>query len=352
GSGDPNQAFLLHGPRYGQRMAFPPTVDDFYATASEFARNSLDAHVHRKHHLVALYAGTSLEHLAKGCLVRRSPALITELRNEDRFRSLLLLLGISSASVPPQLRTVGLRGALQRIRPLVTSKATWDHLMTLADMRDGTVHAAAGNEVEGRLVVAFVQHADALVDDLGRDRVGFWGNRLEVANQLLAVASDEVLHRVQVKIAAARADFAEYDALLLEAIRHWAATQVLGRDQAFAECAACDSQGVATGSRDVGADDFERDPDGNILRPILSVLFYAESFACPVCGLKLDSPAEIEAAEMESAWDEGTEEVDIYSPPYDEDAEYERWREERGGEGRGRTLDRRRPLPYQGSRPA
>jgi hypothetical protein len=312
-------------------MAVPPTVDDFYATASEFARNSLDAHVYQKHHLVALYAGTSLEHLAKGCLVRRSPALITELRNEKSFLSLLLLLGITSASVPPQLHTVGLRGALERAKPLVTSNANWNDLMTLADMRDGTVHAAAGDEVEGRLVVAFVQHADALVDDLGRDRAGFWGNRLEVANQLLADASNEVLHRVQVKIVAARANLAEYDPVLLEAIRHWAAAQVLSRDQAFAECVACNSQGVATGFRDVGAEDFERDPDGNILRPILSVSFYAESFACSVCGLKLGSLGEIRAAEMEVAWDEGPEEVDTYSQPYDEDAEYERSREEHRG---------------------
>jgi len=203
--------------------------------------------------------------------------------------------------------------------------------MTLAEMRDGTVHAAADDEVEGRLVAAFVQHADALVADLGRDRAGFWGNRLEVADRLLADASNEVLHRVQVRIAAARADFAEFDEVMLESIRHWAAAQILDRDQAFTECASCDSQGVATRFRDVGAEDFEVGQDGKILRPILSVRFHAESFACSVCGLKLDSPAEIEVAGMELTWDEGPEEVDVYSPPHDEDADYEHWREERPG---------------------
>src|ERR1700747_2899783 len=103
-------------------MASSPTVDDFYRTACEFARSSLDAHVRQKHHLVALYAGTSLEHLAKACLAKRSPALITELRNEDSFRSLLLLVGVTAVSTSPKLRTVGLRGALQRARFLVTSK--------------------------------------------------------------------------------------------------------------------------------------------------------------------------------------------------------------------------------------
>jgi hypothetical protein len=208
-------------------MAFPPTIDDLYSSAREFARNSIEAHVYRKHHLVALYAGTSLEHLAKASLTRRSPALIGELRGEDSFRSLLLLLGITVGSTPPPRRTIGLRGALQRARLLVTSNASWDHLMTLADMRDGTVHAAANDEVEEQLIVAFVQHADALLADLGRDRGEFWGPQLSVANTLLTDASNRVAHRVQVRLAAARARLVPYDANLLQAIRQWAGAQAL-----------------------------------------------------------------------------------------------------------------------------
>lgn len=200
--------------------------------------------------------------------------------------------------------------------------------MTLADMRDGTVHAAANDEVEEHLMMAFVQHADALLADLGRDLGAFWGPQLDVANTLLADASNRVAHRVQVKLAAARASFAEYDTNLLQAIRQWAAVEVLSRDQAHTECAACSSQGVASGFRHVDVSEHETDPSGNIRRPILSVWFSAESFSCPVCGLRLDSPAEMTAAGMEETWDEGPEQVDDYSEPYDEDEGYERRREE------------------------
>lgn len=302
-------------------MAFPPSADDLCDSAKEFARNSIDAHVYRKHHLVALYAGTSLEHLTKACLTRRSPALIVELRGEDSFRPLLLLLEITAGSTPLSLRTVGLRGALQRARLLITSSANWDHLMTLADMRDGTVHAAANDEVEEQLVVTFVQHANALLADLGRDRHEFWGPQLNVVNTLLADASDRTVHSIEVKLAAARAKFDVYDADLLQAIRQWADLRVLDTDyEAHYQCPACHSQGVATGLRDVRASDHERDPGGNVLRPILNVWFSAESFVCPICGLRLDSSAEITAAGMESTRDEGL--------PYDEDEDYERRREE------------------------
>ena len=309
-------------------MVFPPTTDDLCGSAQEFARSSINAHVSRKHHLVALYAGTSLEHLAKASLTSRSPALIGELRGEDSFRPLLLLLKITAGSTPPPRRTVGLRVALQRARLLVTSNANWDHLMTLADMRDGTVHAAANDEVEDQLMVAFVQHADALLADLSRGRGAFWGPQLDVADTLLAHASNRVAHRVQVKLAAARANFAGYDTHLLQAIRQWAAVEALSRDQAHTECPACSSQGVASGFRHVDVSEHETDPNGNILRPILTVWFSAESFACAVCGLRLDSSAEMTAAGMEETWDEGPEQVDDYSQPYDEDEGYEHRREE------------------------
>ena len=87
-------------------------------------------------------------------------------------------------------------------------------------------------------------------------------------------------------------------------------------------------QGVASGFRHVDVSEYETDPSGNILRPILTVWFSAESFACPVCGLRLDSSAEMTAAGMEETWDEGPEQVDDYSQPYDEDEGYERKREE------------------------
>jgi predicted RNA-binding Zn-ribbon protein involved in translation (DUF1610 family) len=177
------------------------------------------------------------------------------------------------------------------------------------------------------VLVGSLQHADALLADLGRDHGEFWGPQLDVANTLLAHANYRVAHRVQVKLAAARVNFAAYDTNLLQAIRQWTGVQVLSREQAHVECPACGSQGVATGFRHAGVSDREREPSGKFVRPILGVWFSAGSFACPICGLRLDSSAEIAAAGMEETWDEGPEQVDDYSPPYDEDEDCDRRRE-------------------------
>ena len=99
----------------------------------------------------------------KACLAARSPAFLVELRNsEDNWATLVRLLGFAEGD-PGRLRTVGLRETFLRVKTFVTSKASKDHLDTLIALRDGTIHAALSDEVEESLLVAFAQHADALI---------------------------------------------------------------------------------------------------------------------------------------------------------------------------------------------
>jgi len=159
-------------------MADPFSPDAFYGSAGEFALSALEAHHAGNHRRVPLDAGTALEHLAKACLARRSPALLAELKGESSIGSVIGLLRIEGAGVPAIVRTVGLSGALERAGRFVRSKAAKDDLGILVDMRNGIVHAAEGAEVEERILAAFVQQADALLADLGRDREDFWGGQL------------------------------------------------------------------------------------------------------------------------------------------------------------------------------
>lgn len=73
----------------------------------------------------------------------------------------------------------------------VASPASQADLRLLVDLRDGTVHAGQNEQVEERLVVAFIQQADAFLEDLGHNRAAFWAGQLEVVDALLAVASDK-----------------------------------------------------------------------------------------------------------------------------------------------------------------
>jgi hypothetical protein len=57
-------------------MVKAPTAEELYASAAKFAQYALDAHHKGDHQRVAMDAGTSLEHLTKACLAKRSPALL------------------------------------------------------------------------------------------------------------------------------------------------------------------------------------------------------------------------------------------------------------------------------------
>lgn len=271
----------------------PLTPAGFISSAREFAAGALDAHVAGNFRRVALDAGTTLEHLAKACLASRSPALLTELRNESNFKSLLSLLGIAGGAAPT-LRTVSLRDALTRVRTFVTSTAAVADLQMLIDMRDGTVHAARNQGVEERLVVAFVQQSEALLKDLDIDRDNFWGRQLAVVDALLAEASDKIAHHVAVKLAAARGRLevrsVEEHPELLKLARVVQVRQSFDEHTNPEVCPVCDSFGIESGISDQTYDS-ETNTEWEV--------FTAETFACSVCGLKLDSPTELSAAGIE-----------------------------------------------------
>lgn len=309
-------------------MPFAPIV--FASSASSFAQNALRAHHRQDYARVALEAGTALEHLLKACLAKRSPALLADLKGEASYPSLLQLLRIPAAGPPGQVRTVGLRDALKRVKTLVKSTASDDDLQTLISLRDGTVHAALNDKVEERLLVAFVTHADALLMDLVHPRDEFWGpDFLPVVDALLADASDKVAHSVKVKLANARANFqrewGNASPQILRAIRKMAKGELDEPEQEPAKCPACASTGVATGDHDV---EWETGQDEDHI-PYMhgTVWFIPWAFRCHVCGLRLISEAELVAAHMEIRRKiEGADPLK-YEPPVDEDSFYEAYRD-------------------------
>lgn len=127
----------------------------------------------------------------------------------------------------------------------VQSRAPEADLKTLVDVRDGTVHAAQSEELEERLVVAFVLQADAFLADLGRDRAEFWGGQRGVVDALVTEAADRTVRDVAVRIAGARADFgrrySDGPAEVLQLLRQIAASAKLDSEERRQECPACET---------------------------------------------------------------------------------------------------------------
>jgi hypothetical protein len=309
----------------------------FYESAHEFARTALEAHHAENYRRVALDAGTALEHLAKAALARRSPALLAELRN-DSAPMIAWLLRVDGAKPPARIRTIGLFEALTRVRPFVSSAASQEDLRTLVDMRDAVVHAAQDSDIEARVLIAFVQHADALLADLGRQRLNFWGDHLPVVDVLLADATDKLAHRVAVKLAAAEASYShEYGTMARSAVHairralEVSKSESLDLDQGFMLCPVCESRGLAEGMVDVEYEEPEWDKTGRLASEGIALWFEPNDFGCRICGLRLNSPAELAEARVRDRWEvERTDYRDVLRfAEYDEDAAYDAWREKR-----------------------
>lgn len=135
------------------------------------------------------------------------------------------------------------------------SKADKDDFQLLIDMRNGVVHAARDTEVEERMLAAFTQQADALLNELGRTREDFWGGQLPVVDELLKDASDKVKHRVDVRVAGAaampRSRYATEGQAVILALQAVSKLAPSADNQRHHKCPVCDSFGVATGTHDV-----------------------------------------------------------------------------------------------------
>jgi hypothetical protein len=218
---------------------------------------------------------------------------------------------------------------VERVQVFVSSRASRSDLQALADLRDGTIHAAITEEVETRLLVAFAQYTDELLADLGRDRYGFWGDQLAVVEALMAKVSDKITRDVEVKLAAAGAYFAQRygkgSSELVKLVRRMATPDRDDDNGRAVNCPACRSQGLATGTHEVEwePDEWEGDHPVSVSG---TVYFQASAFECRVCKLRLNSAAEAAIAGIDR-WE--VENVDPlrYEPPIDEDSFYEAYRD-------------------------
>lgn len=281
--------------------------EDLFASAQRYARAALTEYYTGDRARTPLEAGTSLEHLVKACLAKRSPTLLVDLKNGD-WPSLQLLAGVPGATAA-RLRTIGMRVALTRAESYITSVASPQDLKLLVDLRDGVVHVAGTDPATGAVLLAFVQHVEACVADYGADREAFWGPQQPVVDALLTENKDRVTADVTVRIAAAAAAFGQQHAgqppELLALLRQWKPTLTV--DQAHAQCPACRCTGVAVGRHEVEYD-FEQEYEGDgEYGEVISgawVSFTAYEFLCRACGLHLDSPSALDAAGIDRAWED------------------------------------------------
>ncbi|MFF4426363.1 hypothetical protein ACFY04_37355 [Streptomyces sp. NPDC001549] len=126
--------------------------------------------------------------MAKAALARVNPVLLVELsRRQDD--ALLHLAG--ATTLPKKFRTVGARGAIDRLRKMDVLPLKDEELDTLIQFRNGVAHL--GTSVPEGFLEPFVRAVCLLLDHMDLDRAEFWGPW----SDLVRVALDDRADRLQ-----------------------------------------------------------------------------------------------------------------------------------------------------------
>lgn len=306
----------------------PFSLDGNYDDAADSARAALQAHRRTDYPGFGLAAAAALEHLARACLISRSPALIASMK-DGSAETAAWLLGVDGAKLPRKVRTIGPFEALDRIHRLVQPTMPVDllHLLIFAfgfDVIPETTPTSA--DLHAAVTVAFVQYAELLLADLGRDRAEFWGSERAVADALLADGPGKLARTVAAKLQDARtssypawtpAKWPEYWVDIAQAAYSMAGFPVVKTD---VHCPACNAVGTGLGEYDVehvlsGWNEKNRrasTAEG-------AAWFIVNYFYCTECGLDLVSPAEVAEAGLDVRQPADSAAWRVYAAREDED---------------------------------
>ncbi|MFF7198605.1 hypothetical protein ACFZAM_33470 [Streptomyces sp. NPDC008079] len=267
--------------------------------AQRLALRALKAYAQDDHEVSALLAGVSVERLTKWALASRNPVLIVDTQQKDTtFKHLLHLSGIREQPTK-DLRTVGLGGALDRLRDLgVFTPKERTELKGLVDRRNGVVHTAALDEGVELVMAEFIETAERLLTDRGESRTWFWGDQLALVDEVRAQADRAIERAVHLRIQRAKSRYSDrvrgMDQLVVASLASSAMARIdrlvfagkkLGVVVAACECPACNCPATIILDRAFPVT-LEN------LRPVETF----RQLTCPTCGLEITGKAELSSA--------------------------------------------------------
>lgn len=272
-----------------------PDVEELHESSKRYARDALKVYGTDENERFAAYAVTSLEHIAKACLLNKNPALLVELRSSPLNEASLLALSGAKPLGLERLRTVGVEVALERLRNLAVIGGNLRELTQLIELRNGHTHLAQGASEDEELLVAFITQVEAILDDLGKDKLAYWSDMSEWVTSAKQESAEKVARIVARKIAQSKVNFAAKIAGMEPGIVvQFRDSQTLPDENGeLCRCPVCGSNGFAIGEHQMAYDE----EDGVVS---MWVEFWAESFKCPNCLLSLSSDSEMEEAGMET----------------------------------------------------
>lgn len=255
-----------------------------------------------------LWCSLGLELIARAAVASVSPTLLAEPDRDHKF----LLVALNRGSARTERRSIRTSQVFTLCVQLFDSFSA-EHqtaAMALVNRRNDELHtgAAAFQEYPSKLWLAgFYRNCQVLTEAMGESLESVFGDdKGKSAREVLSQNESEVKHRVLSEIAACRKKFAELSIEAQQAAATAAekAGEKLSHERHHrVKCPACGSVGTVQG--DPFGPDNVRFVDEATIEVRQTII--PHSFACPACGLTLNSYAELDVAQLGGHYKRTTE---------------------------------------------
>jgi hypothetical protein len=314
------------------RSARGTFTNELLKTPSTFAQSAIVAIGRDQVSVFLLHAATALEQLAKAFLASKHPSLLI-----DRdFDALLHAVGLPQAAKrpPSRMRTINMETALQRCSLLVPALMRLDkELTTLREVRNGLVHLGLSSGSSPDVLLPFLQATDILLTELSTEPSDYWGESRPFVSQTLRKAVESNRDHVDRMVRQGKAAFArrfqDIDPQWKgEVIKMTVSSYELDRlERQLWSCPACGTDALTEGRVEPDYEFDEEVDDGEFMvhAELKSLTFYTQRLHCRVCGLRLDSAQQIEAASVPDNWvleDPDVEQVNAWEARWAEFDDY------------------------------
>lgn len=276
--------------------------------AKDFNKKALSYYVEKENKYAIINMSFSAELLGKAFLAKIHPSLIV---NND-FDSFLHVCGAGkhSRKSPSNIRTIGAKEVYKRCFQILPKLRDYeDSLNLLADVRNGLVHLGDYEiDIINKVFLPYLKYMKGLLEAIEISFDDFFGEYTTLSNISIQKSVKEVDIRVQSLLAKSRSDYKKMFKNIEKKVKQSVIDTIVKSyvlekyDEELIECPTCDNfSAIISGSHEVVDWDVDVDSDGTPIGAWPNVVLYGDSLRCEVCGLKLNSSEEIEAAGTETS---------------------------------------------------
>jgi len=283
-------------------------IEKIYCNAKDFNEKALNYYIEKDYNHAIVNLAISAELLGKAFLSKIHPSLIVN----DDFDSLLHVCGAGkhSRKNPSNIRTIGAKKVYKRCLQILPELRNYEeNLYLLADVRNGLVHLTGfEKEAINKVFLPYCKYIKKILESIDTPLDDFFGEFTKLVNTSIKKSAKEIDIKVQCLLAKSKNDFKNKFKNTEKKVRKIIINTIVKSyvleqyDEELIDCPSCNNlSATISGSHEVVDWEADFDRDGEPIGAYPVVVLYGDSLRCDVCGLRLNSSEEINAAGIESS---------------------------------------------------